>query len=289
MRKEDIIEDIQPGDVIRIRTQYEEVTGYVESLTDTTMKIHRLSNGKIKRIDYTIILDYDFDISNETESEWNNKERDSYEEKKIVRNVGGITKRNESSLKRIYLYYLIDCNERLSGAPIGTLNAAFEEMIPLMRSVEEKYNIKLLIRIMAYSTGASWVNSRSVPIDDIIWNDLSAGGLADMGQAINLMTEELEKMRYDNPPIIILLSSCRVTDNVEAAIDRLYSSKWGEKAIKAACRVWIEEFSEATDDCILTKFTGTKELVFEARQSDFFDVIMRHMESNKNNKEYHAE
>ena len=60
--REEFIEDVKIGDIIKIATKTENVVGKVERIGDTSVKITRLDSEKPKTISYSDIIGYDFDI-----------------------------------------------------------------------------------------------------------------------------------------------------------------------------------------------------------------------------------
>ena len=78
------------------------------------------------------------------------------------------------------LFYLVDTSGSMAGSRIGTVNAAMEECIPLLKEVAQANDdAEIRVAILQFSNGASWITPQSGPVglEDIIWNDLQAGGL----------------------------------------------------------------------------------------------------------------
>lgn len=61
MTRNEMISDVTVGDLLKIRTEYDLIVGKVECLDKTTVKVIRIDTGKPKRINYDIIVDYDFE------------------------------------------------------------------------------------------------------------------------------------------------------------------------------------------------------------------------------------
>lgn len=61
MTRNEMISDVAVGDLIKIRTEYDLIVGKVECLDETTVKVIRIDTRKPKRINYDIIVDYDFE------------------------------------------------------------------------------------------------------------------------------------------------------------------------------------------------------------------------------------
>ena len=69
MTRNEMITDIVVGDILKIRTEYDVIVGRIDCLDETTIKITRIDTGKVKRINYEIIVDFDFETDIEISSE----------------------------------------------------------------------------------------------------------------------------------------------------------------------------------------------------------------------------
>ena len=61
MTRNEMISDVAVGDVLKIRTEYDLIVGRVECLDETTIKVTRVDTEKSKRINYDIIVDFEFE------------------------------------------------------------------------------------------------------------------------------------------------------------------------------------------------------------------------------------
>ena len=99
-----------------------------------------------------------------------------------------------SPRKVMTLFYLIDTSGSMGGSRIGTVNAAMEECIPLLKEVAAANDdAEIKVAILQFSSGCSWVTPVSGPVglDDIIWNDLQAGGMTEFGGALLELDKKL--------------------------------------------------------------------------------------------------
>ena len=89
--------------------------------------------------------------------------------------------------KVMTLFYVVDTSGSMCGSKIGSVNSAMEEAItsdlPEISAANDDAEIK--VAIMQFSSGCSWITPQSGPIaiGDVIWNDLNAGGVTDLGAA----------------------------------------------------------------------------------------------------------
>ena len=135
-----------------------------------------------------------------------------------------------SPRKVMTLFYLVDTSGSMSGSRIGTVNAAMEECIPLLKEIAvANDDAEIKVAILQFSSGCSWVTPVSGPVglDDIIWNDLQAGGMTEFGGALLELDKKLSRNEYLNSqtgayaPVILLLSDGGPTDNWENGLIRL--------------------------------------------------------------------
>ncbi len=142
---------------------------------------------------------------------------------------------------------------------IQSLNHAIHEAIPHMKeAANENPNAEVLARAAAFSDGAQWHISTPTPIADFRWKDLTAGGVTDMGKALNLVADQLKIPPMTDralPPVLILISDGHPTDDFNAGLKNLLSLPWGKKAIRVAIAI-----GEDADLETLNKFIGNVEL-----------------------------
>ena len=170
------------------------------------------------------------------------------------------------------LFYLVDTSGSMAGSRIGTVNAAMEECIPLLKEVAQANDdAEIRVAILQFSNGASWITPQSGPVglEDIIWNDLQAGGLTEFGAALNELDRKLSRNEYLKSqtgayaPVILLLSDGGPTDNWEPALNQIKNNNWFKHAIK----IEIDIESES-DRYVLEKFTGNSEAILDAKDTN---------------------
>ena len=135
-----------------------------------------------------------------------------------------------------------------------------------MRSAADNNpNAQLLIRALQFSSGASWITSNPVPVEDYGWEDMEANGLTELGKAFDLLAAQLSIPPMPEralPPVIVLLSDGQPTDDYKKSMDKLKKLPWFRKAVKIAISI-----GQDADDEVLIEFTGNKELVLQANNA----------------------
>ena len=79
----------------------------------------------------------------------------------------------ELATRPIHFFWVVDCSGSMHGEKIGIVNNTIQECIPEMRSAADNNpNAQLLIRALQFSSGASWITSSPVPVEDYGWEKL---------------------------------------------------------------------------------------------------------------------
>lgn len=173
--------------------------------------------------------------------------------------------------KVMTLFYVIDTSESMSGTRIGTLNAAMEESIPLLKEVEAANDdAEIRVAILQFSSGCYWITgaAKTVSLDDLVWNDLQAGGITDFGAALLELDKKLSRNEFlasqtgAYAPVIILISDGGPTDNWEKGLAQIKKNNWFKHAIKIAI-----DIESGADKNVLEAFTGNIEAVLNAKDS----------------------
>lgn len=182
-----------------------------------------------------------------------------------------LEKSSPAPRKVMTLFYLVDTSGSMSGERIGTVNAAMEECIPLLKEVAQANDdAEIKVAILQFSSGCSWVTPASGPVglDDIIWNDLQAGGMTELGGALIELDKKLSRNEYLQSqtgayaPVILLFSDGGPTDSWEVGLNQIKQNNWFKYAIKIAIDIAGE-----SDRSVLAQFTGNSEAILDARDT----------------------
>ena len=169
----------------------------------------------------------------------------------------------ELASRPLHFFWVVDCSGSMYGEKIASVNHAIQETIPEMRdAAADNPNAQLLVRTLKFSTGASWVTSNPINIEDFAWDDLDAGGVTDLGKAFELLAGQLTIPPMTDralPPVIVLLSDGQPTDDYKKSLDELLHLPWGKKAVRIAISI-----GQDADDDLLLDFTGNCELILQA-------------------------
>lgn len=180
----------------------------------------------------------------------------------------------ELASRPLHFFWIVDCSGSMYGEKIGTVNNAIQSVIPeMVDAADNNPNAQLLVRTLQFSTGASWVTTNPVPVEDFAWDDLEAGGVTDLGKAFELLAAQLTIPPMSEralPPVLVLLSDGQPTDDYKKSLDKLLHLPWGKKAVRIAISI-----GQDADDAVLTEFTGNRELVLQANNAAMLTKMIK--------------
>jgi len=169
-------------------------------------------------------------------------------------NIGGAVAR-----RPIHFIFIIDTSGSMTGQKVAALNEAINEAIPHMRSVAEQNPFaELLIRAVAFSSGARWLIANPMPVDQFVWMSVDAGGVTDLGHALKLVAAEMTVERMGSralPPVLVLISDGQPTDDFEGGLAMLMHEPWAKKAVRLSIAIGND-----ADHSTLTSFIGNSEI-----------------------------
>ena len=175
----------------------------------------------------------------------------------------------ELSHRPLHFIWIADCSASMAKhGKIQALNTAIREAVPHMREVADgNPHAEVLVRAVRFASGARWHVIDATPIHRFAWDPLSANGVTDLGAALRLVAEELRMPPMSDralPPVLVLISDGRPTDNFRRGLDDLLNEPWGRKAVRIAIAI-----GEDADESVLQAFIDNPELTpLRARNAD---------------------
>ena len=166
----------------------------------------------------------------------------------------------ELATRPLHFIWICDASGSMqSDGKIQALNNAIREALPHMRAVaDENPNADVLVRAVSFSVGANWHVSQPTRVDEFIWEDLYADGVTDMGQALEMVAEQMKIPPMSDralPPVLVMISDGQPTDNFEKGLAKLMDQPWGKKSVRIAISIGAD-----ADDEVLQRFIGHPEL-----------------------------
>jgi uncharacterized protein YegL len=165
----------------------------------------------------------------------------------------------EYASRPLYMIWLLDCSGSMAeGGKIEALNNAIREVIPAVKKAAEgNPEVQFYVRAIKFSSGASWHIANPTPLNEFRWVDLTAEGETDLGQALALLAQELDRLPRDArllPPQIVLISDGKPTDDWRGGLQALLNTPWGKRAIRQAIAI-----GQDADHETLRRFTDNPE------------------------------
>ncbi len=179
--------------------------------------------------------------------------------------------------RELHIFYVLDTSGSMGGTPIATLNRALEETVEILKN-QAKRNADALIKIsvLEFNSGCHWVNSNGPEeMDDFIWQDLSAGGITDVGAALLELDSKLSRKSFLSSmtgaylPVIIFMSDGNATDDYSKALDKIRENKWFAKATKIGFAIGDADVK------MISEVVGNPEAVVQTDDLEIFARLIK--------------
>lgn len=169
----------------------------------------------------------------------------------------------------LHFIWLCDCSRSMGGSKIQALNNAIREGVPhLQMLADENPHARLFVRAVAFANNAWWHLPEPTPIEGFRWVDLHHQETMrrDVGMALALIAEQLTvppMSKHAFPPVLVLVTDGKPTDDFATGVQLLMDVPWGKKAVRLALAIGAYADHEA-----LRPFTGNPELFFQAHNPE---------------------
>ena len=170
------------------------------------------------------------------------------------------------SSRSVMVSVAIDGSASTEGSKNKIINQSIREALNALKDQAEQHaEIPHNLYFITFADEAkSLFGEDPVPVKDVVWNDVPAGGMTSTGKAIHMMADTLEPNRMPKktfPSVLVLISDGGNTDgsDYEEAIVRLESNPYGKRAVRIAIGV-----GQDYDRKQLEKFTNLECGVLEA-------------------------
>lgn len=180
----------------------------------------------------------------------------------------GMLDKIEIPRKMCAVIFLLDTSGSMTGAAIGSVNSAMENVLPeLVTMNENNPDNEIRVAVMKFDFDAEWVfgGDELLLPEDVknSWNDLDANGYTSMGAAFEALNEKLsvshgfmKRASGSVAPVLFLLSDGAPTDDYQSGLQKLKANNWYKIAVRVAVG-----YSEQCNDDVLREFTGNNETV----------------------------
>ena len=191
-----------------------------------------------------------------------------------------ILKKVETVRRLCPVIFLLDTSGSMSGAPIGAVNAAIENVLPeLVTMNESNSDNEIKLGIMRFDSDIVWVTGNELVSPESLsgnWTSLDADGLTSMGEAFRELNNKLsvshgfmQQASGSVAPVLFLLSDGEPTDDYQYHLKELKKNNWYKVAAKVA--IGYGEFN----DNVLYEFTGNRETVLHTDNPNDLKKLIR--------------
>jgi uncharacterized protein YegL len=176
------------------------------------------------------------------------------------------------------LFFLADTSGSMYGGKIGAVNDAIRNVLPIVSEIsEDNPDAEIKIAALTFSNGCEWIYPEPRLAADFEWEDQTAGGGTDLGDACCELASKLSQshgfMKSGSgsyAPVLILLSDGGPTDDFDAGMEKLKNNNWYKSAIKVAIAI-----GDDADVDVLAKFTGNIERVIKVHDIESLKKVIR--------------
>ena len=174
----------------------------------------------------------------------------------------------------LHFFWMADTSESMSvDGKIQTLNTAVREAIPHLRAAAgENPEAEVIVHVLQFADRAAWVGEPE-EVGKFEWQDLGAGGLRAMGDALAKVADQLTiplMPRRGLPPVLVLITDGQPTDDFGAGLRKLNSEPWAKRAVRLAVAIGKDADVDA-----LRQFTGPDYPVLAANNAEQLTAFIR--------------
>jgi uncharacterized protein YegL len=142
---------------------------------------------------------------------------------------------------------------------IQALNNAIREAIPHMQAVaKENPHASVFVKAIRFADDARWLGEKLTPVSEFRWQDMEAGGVTALGEALTMLGEALQPPLMTEralPPVIALVTDGLPTDDFYAGLNHLMSKPWGRQAVRIVVAIGEDAASNEAQE-IFRAFIG---------------------------------
>jgi uncharacterized protein YegL len=142
----------------------------------------------------------------------------------------------------LHFIWLVDASGsmRVHGK-MEALNKAIQEAIPFMQAVaRENPQAAIFVNGIRFGDDARWLVERLTAVSEFHWQDVEAGGMTALGEALTLIGDALQPpliRERSFPPILALVTDGLPTDDFQAGLTHLLARPWGRHAMRVVVAV----------------------------------------------------
>ena len=139
----------------------------------------------------------------------------------------------------LHVVWLVDGSGSMgTRGKIQALNQAIRDAIPPMQAVAlENPHAAIYVNAIRFGDDARWLAERLIPISEFHWEDVKAGGVTALGEALTMIGDALQPPLIRGralPPLLALVTDGLPTDDFQTGLAHLLSKPWGKQSVRVA-------------------------------------------------------
>lgn len=176
----------------------------------------------------------------------------------------------------LHFVFLLDGSGSMAvDGKIDALNQSIRDALPHLRDLgSQNPFVEILVRAVVFGDGARWHIADPTPVHDVSWPTVTAGGFTDLGAGLHKVADILTVPPMEArafPPVLVVVSDGRPTDDFEAGLERLMAEPWGRRAVRLAIAIGAD-----ADLDVLAQFIADPEIPpFTAQDPEQLAYLVR--------------
>lgn len=150
--------------------------------------------------------------------------------------------------KLLPIIYIIDSSGSMdANGNMTKVNEAIQDTMDILKEkAVESADAEILIGALKFATGAEWVFDGLKSTDDFYWNDIQAGGMTYLGDALEKLNAKMSRSEFFADkigfkcPVLIFMSDGYPNDPGDSwrkSLEKIRQNKWFANSIKIAIAV----------------------------------------------------
>lgn len=154
----------------------------------------------------------------------------------------------ELQKKLLPIIYVIDSSGSMDAdGNMTKVNEAIKDTMDILKAkAAENADAEILVGALKFATGAEWVFDGLLSTDDFYWNDIQAGGMTYLGDALEKLNAKMSRSAFFADkigykcPVLIFMSDGYPNDPGDSwrkSLEKIRQNKWFANSIKIAIAV----------------------------------------------------
>ena len=185
---------------------------------------------------------------------------------------------NPIARRTLIIFYVLDTSGSMAqDGKIGMLNETMRETMEVLKDVaKDNADAEIKIAVLQFASGAEWVKEPTY-LEDMFWDNLQAGGLTDIGMALDELNDKLSRDKFMKSssglytPVIIFMTDGLPTDDWKKALNKIKTeNKWYQSATKIGFALGNNADTDA-----IAEIVGNIEAVVHTSDLEVFRKLIR--------------